>query len=218
MQKLKELSDSEIETISRHIANTFSDYKYNTADKGLVKYIPNREDMFIYINAIVQASYKSGMLYTTSENREGYLILAGEGIGIVQFIDGIKMILAEKKALGGWRKMKSFISACFSDGNTIEYRMRKSKRQYIKIEVLVVRPEFQKQGYMRKMMEFVYELAKEKEIPVILDTDDMDKSLRYRHLGMKLDRIRHCGDDFHIYDLIYENHLKETENKLENNK
>ena len=203
MQKLKELSDSEIETISRHIANTFSDYKYNTADKGLVKYIPNREDMFIYINAIVQASYKSGMLYTTSENREGYLILAGEGIGTVQFIDGIKMILAEKKALGGWRKMKSFISACFSDGNTIEYRMRKSKRQYIKIEVLVVRPEFQKQGYMRKMMEFVYELAKEKEIPVILDTDDMDKSLRYRHLGMKLDRIRH---------------LKETENRLENNK
>ena len=46
----------------------------------------------------------------------------------------------------------------------------------------------------------------------------MDKSLRYRHLGMKLDRIRHCGDDFHIYDLIYENHLKETENRLENNK
>ena len=38
-------------------------------------------------------------------------------------------------------------------------RMRKAKRKFLRIEMLVVRPEYQKQGYMRKMMEYAYRLA-----------------------------------------------------------
>ena len=38
----------------------------------------------------------------------------------------------------------------------------------------------------------------------ILDTDDKDKAARYEHLGMKLDRVRSCGEQFHMYDLIRE--------------
>ena len=70
--------------------------------------------------------------------------------------------------------------------------------------MLVVRKEFQGQGYMRRMMDFAYTLAEERNIPVILDTDDMDKASRYVHLGMKLDRVRSCGERFHMYDLIRE--------------
>ena len=82
--------------------------------------------------------------------------------------------------------------------------MRKAKRKFIRIEVLVVRPEYQKLGFMRQIMEYVYALASEKGLPVILDTDDKDKSLRYQHLGMKLDRVRNCGEKYHMYDLIKE--------------
>lgn len=32
------------------------------------------EKICLYIHAIVQAAYNSGLLYTTSSNREGYLI------------------------------------------------------------------------------------------------------------------------------------------------
>lgn len=205
MQKLIDLSNSEIKTVSKQIADAFYDYKYNDEDRGLIKYIPSREAMYIYIGAIIRASYKSGLLYTTSENREGYLILSGGGVGTIGFVDGIKMILAEKKALGGFKKMKAFVSACFCEGGSIETRMKKAKRRFIRIEVLVVRPEYQRQGYMRKMVETVYRLADKKNLPVILDTDDKDKSLRYQHLGMKLDRVRNCGEKFHMYDLIREN-------------
>ena len=205
MQKLIDLSNSEIKTVSKQIADTFYDYKYNDEDRGLIKYIPSREAMYIYIGAIIRTAYKSGLLYTTSENREGYLILSGEGVGTIGFVDGIKMILAEKKALGGFKKMKAFVSACFCEGGSIETRMKKAKRRFIRIEVLVVRPEYQRQGYMRKMVETVYRLADKKNLPVILDTDDKDKSLRYQHLGMKLDRVRNCGEKFHMYDLIREN-------------
>ncbi|WP_296563217.1 GNAT family N-acetyltransferase [Ruminococcus sp.] len=204
MKKLRGLSEREVEDISRQIADSFYDYRYNEADRGLLKYIPDREAMYTYIGAIVRAAYKSGLLYATSDRREGYLILSGEGVGSIGVADGIKMIFAEKKALGGWGKLKDFVSACFSEGGSIETRMKKAKRKFIRIEVLVVRPEFQRQGYMRKMLESVYALADKKHLPIILDTDDMDKSQRYQHLGMKLDRMRDCGENFHMYDLIRE--------------
>ena len=63
---------------------------------------------------------------------------------------------------------------------------------------------FQRQGHMRKMLENVYKIADKKGISVILDTDDKDKAARYEHLGMKLDRVRICGEKFHMYDLIRE--------------
>ena len=204
MKKLKGLTPKEVENISRQVADAFYDYKYNEADQGLIKYIKSREDMFTYMNAIVQAAYKSGMLYTTSDNQEGYLMLSGEGVGSVGLIDGMKMIGAEKKALGGFKNMKNFIKACFSEENTIEMRMRKAKRKFLRIEMLAVRPEYQGQGFMRSMLEQVYRVADKKGLPVILDTDDKDKSDRYQHLGMKLDRVRSCGDRFHMYDLIRE--------------
>ena len=204
MKKLTGLNKEEVTAISRQIADAFYDYKYNDEDLGLVKYIKSREDMFVYMNAITQAAYNSGLLYTTSDKHEGYLMLSGEGAGSVRFFDGIKMIMAEKKALGGFSNMKSFIKACFAEGNTIETRMNKAKRKYIRIEMLVVRPEFQGQGYMRKILEDVYRVADKRKVSVILDTDDKDKAMRYQHLGMKLDRVRNCGERFHMYDLIRE--------------
>ena len=71
MIKLQGLSRESIEEISRRIADAFYDYPYYEADIGLIKYISSREAMFIYINAIVQAAYKSGVLYATSERQEG---------------------------------------------------------------------------------------------------------------------------------------------------
>ncbi|MCR5629595.1 GNAT family N-acetyltransferase [Eubacterium sp.] len=204
MIKLTGLSKREVEEISKQIADAFYDYKYNDEDQGLVKFIKSRDDMFTYMNAIVTAAYNSGLLYTTSESKEGYLMLAGEGVGSVKFLDGIKMIWAEKKALGGFSNMKNFISACFAEGSTIETRMVKAKKKFIRVEMLVVRPEFQGKGFMRKMLDEVYELADKQGVAVILDTDDKDKCLRYEHLGMKIDRIRNCGEKFHMYDLIRE--------------
>lgn len=204
MIKLEGLRKDEVETISRQIADAFYDYQYNENDEGLIKFIKTREDMFTYMNAITRAAYNSGVLYATSEAHEGYLMLSGEGVGRVRFWDGIKMISAEKKALDGFGNMKKFIKACFAEGSTIETRMRKAKQKFLRVEMLVVRPEFQKQGFMRKMLDYSYGLADKAGVPVILDTDDQDKCRRYEHLGMKVDRIRNCGEKFHMYDLIRE--------------
>lgn len=204
MKRLKKLSDTQLDEIAHQIADAFYDYWYSADDKGLLKYITSRESMFIYIGAIVRAAYKTGVLYTTSDKQEGYLMLSGEGVRRIGFIDGIKMISAEKKALGGFKNMMDFISACFSDGGTIETRMKKAKKRFIRIEMLVVRSEYQKQGFMRKLLDDVYCLADKKGVAVILDTDDRDKCARYVHLRMRLDRVRKCGQKMNMYDLIRE--------------
>ena len=95
-------------------------------------------------------------------------MLSGEGAGgAIGFWDGMKMIVAEKKALGGFRNMKRFIDACFSDGGTIETRMRKEKKKFLRIEMLVVRKEFQ--GLKKQAMQIpagegigIFEVLKEK--------------------------------------------------------
>lgn len=205
MIKLQGLSSEQVREIARQIADAFYDYRYHDEDIGLIKYIPTREAMFIYIHGIVRAAYKAGVLYTTSDRGEGYLMLSGEGAGgKIGFVDGLKMIAAEKKALGGFGNMKRFIGACFCDGGTIETRMRKEKRKFLRVEMLVVRKEYQGQGYMRRMLEYAYSIAGDHRVPVILDTDDKDKAARYEHLGMRLDRVRNCGERFHMYDLIRE--------------
>ena len=204
MYKPENLTKEEIENLSQQITDAFYDYEYSSKDQGLKQYFADRNDMYTYIHAIIRASYCSGLLYTTSDNQEGFIVLSGEGMGSIGFVDGMKMIFAEKKALGGWKKMKAFVASSFSDGGSIETRMRKAKRKFIRVEVLVVRKEYQKQGFMREMMEYVYDIADEKKLPVILDTDDMNKCLRYQHLGMTLDRVRNCGEKYHLYDLIRE--------------
>ncbi len=160
MLKLEGLKKEELNEISQQIADSFFDYTYNPEDIGLVQFISTRENMFIYMNAIVTAAYHAGLLYTTGEKHEGYLILSGDGVGAVGFIDGLKMISAEKRALGGLSNMKKFIKMCFSEGGTIESRMRKAKRKIIRIEMLVVRKEYQKQGFMKQMLDYTYRMVK----------------------------------------------------------
>ena len=79
MIKLQGSSGETVQEIASQTADAFYDYRYNDEDIGLIKYISSREAMFIYINAIVQAAYKAGVLYTTSDRNEGYLMLSGEG-------------------------------------------------------------------------------------------------------------------------------------------
>lgn len=102
MVRLKGLSQIEVDEITRQIADAFFDYQYNEVDEGLIKYISDRESMHNYIGAIVKAAYNSGLMYATSPKREGYLFLTGDGVGTIRFMDGMKMIVAEKKALGSF--------------------------------------------------------------------------------------------------------------------
>ena len=68
--------------------------------------------------------------------------------------------------------------------------------------VVSVAKQYQHQGFMREMMEFVYAHAQQYGIMVALETDDILKAKKYEHLGMILYRTRNCGHGYHVYNMI----------------
>lgn len=67
--------------------------------------------------------------------------------------------------------------------------MRKQKRKFLPIEMLVVRKEYQGQGYKRQMLDYAYGIAEQYQVPVILDTDDRNKAARYMKAPDEMRRL-----------------------------
>ena len=56
-----------------------------------------------------------------------------------------------KNALGGWGKLFSFLKQANSGSTAkpLEIQMKKQKKPYVKVEMLIVTEKYQGQGYMR---------------------------------------------------------------------
>lgn len=54
---------------------------------------------------------------------------------------------------------------------------------------------------MRQLLEMLYEIADEKNLAVVLDTDAESKVEKYEHLGLKLVKTRDLGEGVYLYDL-----------------
>ena len=203
--KVTNLSENEIEQICREIGDSFYDHAYGrkkdgTTEYGLRKLLDSREKMYQHMKACFLAGYESGCLYSTSSRGEGYILVTCKGQDL-SFQSGIRMIRAIVKNLGGLRGGIQFLKRIAKGGTTYEDTLKKKKIPYMKLAMLVVRKEYQGQGYMRQLMEMVYEIADEKNLAVILDTDAEDKVERYEHLGMELVKTRDLGEGVFLYDL-----------------
>lgn len=204
MIQLKDLTKEQIAEIGRAIGNSFYDHDYGENEKGLAKYINDREQMIKYMTVFVVAGVKSGTLYAASERGEGYVLLMGSKFEKMKISASIGMLFGLIDALGGIRKSLEFFKIMQKGGIPLDDKLKKEKKDYIQIVMLVVRKEYQGQGYMRKLMEFAYEKADAHGVPCILDTDAQNKLDKYCHLGMKHVGTRKVDDDCYLYDLMRE--------------
>lgn len=203
--KVTNLSENEIEQICREIGDSFYDHAYGrkkdgTTEYGLRKLLDSREKMYQHMKACFLAGYESGCLYSTSSRGEGYILVTCKGQDL-SFKSGIRMIRAIVKNLGGLRGGIQFLKRIATGGKTYEDELKKKKIPYMNLAMLVVRKEYQGQGYMRQLMEMLYQIADEKNLAVILETDAENKVERYEHLGMELVRTRDLGEGVFLYDL-----------------
>lgn len=203
--KVTNLSENEIEQICREIGDSFYDHAYGrkkdgTTEYGLRKLLDSREKMYQHMKACFLAGYESGCLYSTSSRGEGYILVTCKGQDL-SFQSGIRMIRAIVKNLGGLRGGIQFVRRIAKGGKTYEDELKKKKIAYANLAMLVVRKEYQGQGYMRQLMEMLYQIADEKNLAVILETDAENKVERYEHLGMKLVKTRDLGEGVFMYDL-----------------
>ncbi len=203
--KVTNLSENEIEQICGEIGDSFYDHAYGrkkdgTTEYGLRKLLDSREKMYQHMKACFLAGYESGCLYSTSSRGEGYILVTCKGQDL-SFQSGIRMIRAIVKNLGGLRGGIQFLKRIAKGGTTYEDTLKKKKIPYMNLAMLVVRKEYQGQGYMRQLMEMLYQIADEKNLAVILETDAENKVERYEHLGMKLVKTRDLGEGVFLYDL-----------------
>ncbi len=204
MIQLKDLTKEQIAEIGRAIGNSFYDHDYGENEKGLAKYINDREQMIKYMTVFVVAGVKSGTLYAASERGEGYVLLMESKFEKMKISASIGMLFGLIDALEGIRKSLEFFKIMQKGGIPLDDKLKKEKKDYIQIVMLVVRKEYQGQGYMRKLMEFAYEKADAHGVPCILDTDAQNKLDKYCHLGMKHVGTRKVDDDCYLYDLMRE--------------
>lgn len=203
--KVTNLSENEIEQICREIGDSFYDHAYGrkkdgTTEYGLRKLLDSREKMYQHMKACFLAGYESGCLYSTSSRGEGYILVTCKGQDL-SFQSGIRMIRAIVKNLEGLRGGIQFVRRIAKGGTTYEDTLKKKKIPYMNLAMLVVRKEYQGQGYMRQLMEMLYQIADEKNLAVILETDAENKVERYEHLGMELVKTRDLGEGVFLYDL-----------------
>lgn len=201
MIQVKDLTKEQIDEICREIGDSFYDHDYGAREKGITKFIEDREMMFRYMRACFVASLKSGTVYSTGERGEGYIVLSGTKCDKVKISAALGMIVDVVKALGGIKEAYTFMKEMKKGGISYEDKLKKEKKDYLQVFMLVVRKEYQGQGYMRKLMEFAYEKADQYRVPCILDTDAKNKLEKYCHLGMEHVATRKIAADCFLYDL-----------------
>lgn len=202
--QVKSLSTEQIDKICRAIGDSFYDYDYGDREKGICKFIDDREIMFWYMRAIFVAGVKSGTVYATSEHGEGYIMLSGSKWEKMKIGAAVVMLKDMIKALGGFRGALQFFKDVKAGGIPLEDKLKKEKKDFLKVEMLVVLKEYQGRGYMRQLMEFAYEKARAYGVPCILDTDAKNKLDKYCHLGMQHVSTRKISEDCYLYDLMRE--------------
>ncbi|MCR5603782.1 MAG: GNAT family N-acetyltransferase [Lachnospiraceae bacterium] len=89
-------------------------------------------------------------------------------------------------------------------GASLEKNYRDNRKQFVQIELLAVRKEYQGKGFMRPLVETAFETAKKAKLPVIVSTDAKLKKDKYEHIGMKHVNTRMLGEKSFMYDLVRE--------------
>lgn len=187
------------ENIISDIGHAFGYYDYGE-EHGLVDAFPNRDAVSAFICGYVRMALKSGMLYTTSENGEGYIALKLPGQKV-----RLKAMLPLAKGLLGSMKLKElirFARIMSKGGDGLNKQFDKAKKPYIYVGLVCVREQYQRQGYMRKVLDMAFREGNRLDVPVILDTDAKSKCDKYVHLGMELAGTRRFGEFGVLYDLI----------------
>ena len=199
MFKIDSLTKREI----REFAEAYTDYKYSEGERGLFFLFPDKETLIDYLSAMINVYLECGMVYGTGKEHEGIVILT-DTTHPAPFFKMLKLFRLMIKTLT-FKGFQNFIKHAQAGGGSIEGRYRKEKRQFVQVELLAVRRQYQGQGHMRKLLDDnAFELADMRKLPCIIITDDTLKKDKYVHLGMTLVNTRKAAEGAYLYDMVRE--------------
>ena len=183
MIKVTELSENEIE----EIGEAFADYNYADGEKGMSFLYNGRDSVKEYICGYVRAMLAGGCLFSTSDKHEAFVAYKFSKDKLPASA-GFILLKTVFRTLG-FKGAVNMLSAIKKGGESYETTLKKQKKPYIFVGMLVVRKQYQcKRG-----------------VPVLLETDAALKRDKYVHLGMTNIRTRKLNDSAYLFDLVKEN-------------
>ncbi|MCD7956050.1 MAG: GNAT family N-acetyltransferase [Lachnospiraceae bacterium] len=178
MIQLTNLTDEEIKAIGRCIGEAFYD-----EGEGLFTRL-GREDAITALEIMTECYYRLGVLYTTSEQQEGYLAWWRKDEAKEW---GMKMMRVSLHM--AWRFLREIpfgsLKKLLPLMNNPYEKIYQKEPDYVVISMVAVRREFQGQGFLRVLLEEPFRIAQERKIPCVLDTDTELKVKKYSSCGMK---------------------------------
>ncbi len=187
----------------REFAEVFAYYDYGEEEIGMVPYYPgypDRTKLINYLSAMISVASEYDAVYATSDQKEGIIILT-DTTHPYPVTATFKMMWRMIKALG-FKEFSAIVKKFQAGGASLEKTYRTSKKQFVQIELLAVKKEYQGKGHMRPLVETAFEVAKKENLPVIVSTDAKLKKDKYAHIGMKHINTRTLGEKSFMYDLV----------------
>ena len=186
----------------REFAKVFADYDYGDDEIGMVPYFsgyPDRSKLIDYLVAMIKTANEFNAVYATPD-KEGIIILT-DTTHPYPFAANLKMLIGMIKALG-MSNFVEIIKKFQAGGASLEKTYRDSKKEFVQIELLAIKAEYQGKGFMRPLVETAFEIAKKGNLPVIVSTDAKLKKDKYEHIGMEHINTRKLGEKSFMYDLV----------------
>ena len=191
MIRLENLSKTDLQNIANTIAESF------LCEDGMITRSLNLQEASAYFDIMISEAYRVNGLYATSEKQEGYCIYWHKGKGpstwreILAFFTYMKRIPMYKLVV--------------SHHDWTDYEMQfQNEKDYLDVYLVVVRKEYQGQGFFRKMMEELMDIARKDHVIMILDTDSELKAQKYMHVGMEVVTKKVLESGLHMYTLKYD--------------
>ena len=199
MIKVTELSENEIE----EIGEAFADYNYADGEKGMSFLYNGRDSVKEYICGYVRAMLAGGCLFSTSDKHEAFVAYKFSKDKLPAYA-GFILLKTVFRTLG-FKGAVNMLSAIKKGGESYETTLKKQKKPYIFVGMLVVRKQYQCQGFMRKALDIAFDEGRKRGVPVLLETDAALKRDKYVHLGLTNMRARKLDDSAFLFDLVKEN-------------
>lgn len=193
MKRVENISEKELNKIKHIVGSAFVTnelfHEFGSIEE-------RRPLVLKYMSACVDYVYESGALYS-SDDGIGYIGLQySENAPVfpqIKLIYRLFVRIPFKKL----KKMLDFVKKIAS-GNK-----RYASKPHIDILMVAVDKKAQGKGYATQLISFAKQMAEQKNIPLLADTDMKDYVAMYKHLGFELYNSKTATNGVTRYNLVW---------------
>ena len=194
INRVESISEGQLRQISRLIGE---DFVTNDLFLNWGSVSQRHDDVLKYMEIYVDYTYRTGELYA-NEDLSGFIGL--EDTGSLPVFPRLKMIARLFRAFG-WKKVQSLLGFVrqISRSNALYARQRQ-----LDVLMVCVDPKHHGKGIATELVFFAKDQAKEKGIPLLIDTDMRDYADMYQHLGCTLYNTVTADNGVTRYSLVWQ--------------